>query len=66
VGPLRSAGITLPEIYAGAAVAAVCLGLLSLLIARGRPSPAAVHPRPSTHLRSLAKAKKIACRRCTP
>jgi Major Facilitator Superfamily len=66
VGPLRSAGITLPEIYAGAAVAAVGLGLLSLLVARGRGSPAAVHPRPSTHLRSLAKEMNIACRKCAP
>ncbi|HEX9066518.1 MAG TPA: MFS transporter [Streptosporangiaceae bacterium] len=52
VGPLRSAGLTLPEIYAGAAGLAVVLGVLSLLIARGRPSPAAVHPRPATHLRN--------------
>ena len=66
VGPLRSAGITLPEIYAGAAVAAVALGLLSLLIARGRRSPATVHPRPSTHLRLLAKETNIACRKCAP
>ena len=51
VGPLRSAGLTLPEIYAGAAVVAAGLGLLSLAIARGRRSPAAVHPRPATHLR---------------
>ena len=52
VGPLRSAGLTLPEIYAGAAVVAAGLGLLALAIARGRPSPAALHPRPATHLRS--------------
>ncbi len=52
VGPLRSAGLTLPEIYAGAAVVAAGLGLLALAIARGRRSPAALHPRPATHLRS--------------
>lgn len=52
VGPLRSAGLSLPEIYAGAAVVAAGLGLLALAIARGRESPAALHPRPATHLRS--------------
>jgi hypothetical protein len=50
VGPLRSAGFTLPEIYGASAVVAVLLGALSLVIARGRPSPAALHPRPASHL----------------
>jgi hypothetical protein len=50
VGPLRSAGFTLPEIYGASAVAAVLLGALSPVIARGRPSPAALHPRPASHL----------------
>ncbi len=66
VGPLRSAGLTLPGIYAGAAVAAAGLGLLSMAIARGRRSPAAVHPRPATHLRSLAIETNITCRKCAP
>src|SRR5262249_35338627 len=51
VGPLRSAGYTLPEIYGASALVSVVLGLLSLVVARGRPSPGALHPRPATHLR---------------
>ena len=51
VGPLRTAGFTLPEIYGASAVVPVLLGLLSLAVARGRPSPAALHPRPASHLK---------------
>ncbi len=51
VGPLRSAGLTLPEIYGASAVVAAILGLLSVAVARGRPSPAALHPRPASHLK---------------
>lgn len=51
VGPLRSAGLTLPEIYGASAVVSVVLGVLSAAIARGSPSPAALHPRPTSHLR---------------
>jgi len=47
-GPLRTAGFTVPESYGASAVVAVLLGLLSLAVARGRPSPAALHPRPAT------------------
>jgi len=50
VGPLRSAGVTLPKIYAGSAAVAVALGLLAVVIAHRRPSPASVHPRPSSHI----------------
>jgi len=50
IGPLRTAGLTLPEIYGASAGVAVVLGLLSLAVARGRPSPAALHPRPASHL----------------
>jgi len=46
VGPLRHAGLTLPDLYAASAVVAVALGLLSLAVAHGRPSPRSVHPRP--------------------
>ena len=46
VGPLRSAGVTLPEIYGASAAVAVVLAALSFAIAGGRPSPAALHPRP--------------------
>ena len=38
VGPLRTAGFTLPEIYGASAVVAVLLALLSLAVDRGRPS----------------------------
>jgi predicted MFS family arabinose efflux permease len=46
VGPLRRAGLTLPDLYGASAVVAVALGLLSLAVAHGRPSPRSVHPRP--------------------
>jgi MFS transporter len=46
VGPLRRAGLTLPDLYAASAVVAVALGLLSLAVAHRRPSPRSVHPRP--------------------
>ena len=51
VGPLRSAGFTRPEIYAASAAVAALLAGLSFAIAGGRPSPAALHPRPASHLR---------------
>ena len=46
VGPLRRAGLTLPGLYGVSAVVAVALGVLSLAVAHGRPSPRSVHPRP--------------------
>jgi len=52
VGPLRSAGFSLPQIYGASAGVSVVLGLLSVVVARGRPSPAALHPRPASHLKS--------------
>jgi len=47
VGPLLSSGVRLPAIFGGSAVVAGAMGVLSLAVARGRPSPRAVHPRPS-------------------
>jgi predicted MFS family arabinose efflux permease len=47
VGPLRSAGITLPAIYSVSAVVAAALGVLSFAVAHRRPSPASLHPRPA-------------------
>ena len=47
VGPLTSAGISLPTIFAASAAVAVILGGLSLAVAHRQPSPAAVHPRPA-------------------
>jgi hypothetical protein len=47
VGPLASAGVRLPAIFAAGAVVAVVLGGLSLVVAHRRPSPATVHPRPA-------------------
>jgi predicted MFS family arabinose efflux permease len=47
VGPLTSAGIGLPAIFAACAAVAVVMGGLSLLVAHRQPSPAAVHPRPA-------------------
>ncbi|MDA8319869.1 MAG: MFS transporter [Actinomycetota bacterium] len=56
VGPLRSAGLTLADLYALSAAVSVVLGLLSLAIARRRPSPVALHPRPASHLRAAGPA----------
>jgi hypothetical protein len=50
IGPLRSAGLTLADIYGASAEVAVVLGLLSVGVAKGRPSPASLHPRPASHL----------------
>lgn len=47
VGPLTSAGIGLPAIFAASAAVAAVMGGLSLLVAHRQPSPAAVHPRPA-------------------
>lgn len=47
VGPLTSAGIGLPAIFAACAAMAAVMGGLSLLAAHRQPSPAAVHPRPA-------------------
>ncbi len=46
VGPLRRAGLTLPDLYGVSAVVAVALGVLSLAVAHRRPSPRSLHPRP--------------------
>ena len=47
VGPLASAGVRLTTIFAASAAVAAAMGVLSLAVARGRPSPATVHPRPA-------------------
>jgi predicted MFS family arabinose efflux permease len=47
VGPLISAGVRLPEVFAASAVVAAVLGVLSLPVAHRQPSPATVHPRPA-------------------
>jgi hypothetical protein len=47
VGPLVSAGLRLPEIFGASAAVAAAMGLLSLAVARGRPSPRTLHPAPS-------------------
>jgi MFS family permease len=47
VGPLVDAGVRLPVIFGFSAAVAAGLGLLSLVVAHGRPSPRALHPRPS-------------------
>ncbi len=46
VGPLTSAGLRLPQLFAASAAVAAGMGLLSLVVAHRRPSPATVHPRP--------------------
>jgi len=46
VGPVTSAGVRLPVLFGASAVVAAGMGLLSLVVAHRRPSPATVHPRP--------------------
>jgi MFS family permease len=46
VGPLRRAGVSLPDLFGASAVVAVVLGGLSFGVAHGRPSPRSLHPRP--------------------
>jgi predicted MFS family arabinose efflux permease len=46
VGPLRDAGVSLPDLFGASAVVAVVLGGLSFGVAHGRPSPRSLHPRP--------------------
>jgi MFS family permease len=47
VGPLVGAGVRLPVIFGFSAAVAAGMGLLSLAVAHGRPSPQTVHPRPA-------------------
>jgi MFS family permease len=47
VGPVTDAGVRLPAIFAVSAGVAAVMGALSLVVAHGRPSPAALHPRPA-------------------
>jgi MFS family permease len=46
-GPLQDAGVTLPAIFAMAAVAAAVMAVLSFRIARPENAVAALHPRPA-------------------
>jgi FHS family glucose/mannose:H+ symporter-like MFS transporter len=46
-GPLQDAGVTLPTMFAIAAVAAGVLAILSFVIARPEHAVTAIHPRPS-------------------
>jgi MFS family permease len=47
VGPLLGSGLGLPTIFGVTAAVAAAMGLLSLLVARGRLSPQHLHPRPA-------------------
>jgi MFS family permease len=49
VGPLRSAGLTLPAVFGISAGVSFGMGLLSFAVAHHRPSPASLHPRPADH-----------------
>ena len=44
MGPLISAGVGLPEVFAASAVVAAVLCPLSLAVAHRQPSPATIHP----------------------
>ena len=46
VGPLQDSGVELSTVYAAAAFVAAAMGAWSFVVARGRPSPATVHPSP--------------------
>jgi MFS family permease len=47
VGPLLGAGLRLPGIFGASAAVAAGMGLVSLAVAHGRPSPRTLHPRPA-------------------
>jgi predicted MFS family arabinose efflux permease len=47
VGPLVSAGVRLPVLFGCSAAVAAGMGLVSLAVAHGRPSPQTLHPRPA-------------------
>jgi hypothetical protein len=57
VGPLASAGVRLPEVFGASAAVAAGMGLLSLAVAHGRPSPQTVHPRPSPPSRAPSSVR---------
>ncbi|HWG61849.1 MAG TPA: MFS transporter [Streptosporangiaceae bacterium] len=46
VGPLKSAGLSLPTVFGASAAVAAAMGLLSFMVAHRRPSPKSLHPRP--------------------
>jgi MFS family permease len=50
VGPLRSAGITLPAVFGISAAVAVAMGVAAFAVAHRRPSPSSLHPRPGGQL----------------
>jgi hypothetical protein len=58
VPPLTGAGAGVAAIFAAAAVVAAAMGCLSLVVARGRPSPAALHPRPAAPRRTAPAAAR--------
>ena len=60
VGPLRDAGLSLRELFGASAVLAVVMGLLSFGVARGRPSPRSLHPRPQPAGRAADQAAALA------
>lgn len=47
VGPLLHTGVSLADVYGGAALVAAGMGLLSFAVAARRPLPASLHPRPA-------------------
>jgi Major Facilitator Superfamily len=56
VGPLRDAGLSLPQIFAVSAAVAAAMGTLSFAVAHRRPSPVSLHPRPAGHARQPVTA----------
>jgi MFS family permease len=56
VGPLRDAGLSLPQIFAVSAAVAAAMGTLSFAVAHRRHSPASLHPRPAGHARQPVTA----------
>jgi MFS family permease len=46
-GPLQDAGVSLPAIFGGAAIAAAVMAGLSFVITRPQPQVATLHPRPA-------------------
>jgi Major Facilitator Superfamily len=56
VGPLRDAGLSLPQIFAVSAAVAAAMGATSFAVAHRRPSPKSLHPRPAGHARQPVTA----------
>jgi hypothetical protein len=49
-GPVQAAGVQLSTLFGCTAFVALAMGICALVIARPRPTPKSLHPRPAAHL----------------